>query len=39
MAPAKRPIPEGFRTVTAQLTLDDAAAAIDDTSGRLARRR
>ena len=29
MAPAKRPIPEGFRTVTAQLTLDDAAAAIE----------
>ena len=29
MAPAKNPIPEGFRTVTAQLTLDDAAAAIE----------
>ena len=29
MAPAVKPIPEGFRTVTAQLTLDDAAAAID----------
>jgi len=29
MAPAKTPIPQGFRTVTAALTLDDAAAAIE----------
>jgi len=29
MAKAKSPIPEGFHTVTPQLTLDDAAAAID----------
>lgn len=29
MAKAKKAVPEGFGTVTAQLTLDDAAAAID----------
>ena len=29
MAKAKNPIPEGFHTVTPQLTLDDAAKAID----------
>jgi len=29
MAKAKSPIPEGFHTVTPQLTLDQAAAAID----------
>ena len=29
MAKAKRPVPDGFHTVTAALTLDDAAAAID----------
>ena len=29
MAAAAKPVPEGFRTVTAQLTLDDAAAAIE----------
>jgi PhnB protein len=29
MAKAKSPIPAGFHTVTPQLTLDDAAAAID----------
>jgi PhnB protein len=29
MAKAKRPVPEGFHTVTPQLTLDNAAQAID----------
>lgn len=29
MAKAKNPVPEGFHTVTPQLTLDDAARAID----------
>ena len=29
MATAKKPIPEGFHTVTAMLTLDNAAEAID----------
>src|SRR5262245_22333144 len=29
MAIAKRPVPEGFSTVTPQLTLDNAAQAID----------
>jgi len=29
MATAKKPIPEGFHTVTPQLTLDNAAQAID----------
>ena len=29
MAPAKRPIPEGFHTVTPQLVLDHAADAIE----------
>jgi PhnB protein len=29
MAKAKKPVPEGFHTVTPQLTLDDAARAID----------
>ena len=29
MTTAKRAVPEGFHTVTAQLTLDDAAKAID----------
>jgi PhnB protein len=29
MAPATKPVPEGFYSVTAQLTLDDAAAAIE----------
>ena len=29
MAKAKKPIPEGFHTVTPQLTLDNAAQAID----------
>src|SRR6476661_5939767 len=29
MATAKRPIPEGYSTVTAQLTLDNAAQAIE----------
>jgi PhnB protein len=29
MAKAKHPVPEGFHTVTPQLTLDDAAQAID----------
>ncbi len=29
MAKAKRAVPEGFHTVTPQLTLDNAAAAID----------
>lgn len=29
MAKAKSPVPEGFHTVTPQLTLDDAAAAIE----------
>jgi len=29
MAPAKKPVPEGFHTVTPQLTLDDAPRAID----------
>ena len=29
MATAKKPVPEGFHTVTPQLTLDDAARAID----------
>jgi PhnB protein len=29
MTKAKNPIPEGFHTVTPQLTLDDAAKAID----------
>jgi PhnB protein len=29
VAKAKSPIPEGFHTVTPQLTLDDAAAAIE----------
>src|SRR2546429_7948740 len=29
MAKAKSPIPEGFHTVTPQLTLDNAAQAID----------
>jgi PhnB protein len=29
MAKAKSPIPEGFHTVTVQLTLDNCAAAID----------
>ena len=29
MAKAKRPIPEGFHTVTAQLTLDDCPRALD----------
>ena len=29
MAKAKSPVPEGFHTVTPQLTLDDAAPAID----------
>ena len=29
MAKAKKPIPEGFHTVTAQLTFDNAAQAID----------
>jgi PhnB protein len=29
MAKAKSPVPQGFHTITPQLTLDDAAAAID----------
>ena len=29
MAPAKKPVPEGYYTVTPQLTLDNAAQAID----------
>ena len=29
MATAKRPVPEGYNTVTPQLTLDDAAQAIE----------
>jgi uncharacterized glyoxalase superfamily protein PhnB len=29
MAKAKRPVPEGFHTVTPQLTMENAAAAID----------
>ena len=29
MAKAKSPIPEGFHSVTPQLTFDDGAAAID----------
>jgi PhnB protein len=29
MAKAQKPVPEGFHTVTPQLTLDDASAAID----------
>ena len=29
MATAKRPVPEGYNTVTPQLTLDNAAQAID----------
>jgi hypothetical protein len=29
MAKAKSPIPEGFHTVTPQLTLDNCAEAID----------
>jgi PhnB protein len=29
MAKAKSPVPEGFHTVTPQLTMDNAAAAID----------
>ena len=29
MAKARSPVPEGFHTVTAQLTLDNCAAAID----------
>ena len=29
MTKAKRPIPEGYHTITPQLTLDDAARAID----------
>src|SRR5207244_2636510 len=29
MAKAKHPIPEGFHTITPQLTLDNAAQAID----------
>jgi len=29
MAKARRPVPEGFHTVTPQLTLDNAAQAID----------
>lgn len=29
MAKAQHPVPEGFRTVTAQLTMENAAAAID----------
>jgi PhnB protein len=29
MAKAKKPVPEGYHTITAQLTLDDAPRAID----------
>lgn len=29
MAKAKSPVPEGYRTITVQLTLDDCASAID----------
>lgn len=29
MTPARKPIPEGFHTVTPQLTLDNAASTID----------
>ena len=29
MASAKKPVPEGYHTITPQLTLDDAARAID----------
>ena len=29
MASAKKPIPEGYHAITPQLTLDDAARAID----------
>jgi len=29
MAPAKKPVPEGYHTITPQLTLDDAPRAID----------
>ena len=29
MAKAARPVPQGFHTITPQLTLDDAAATID----------
>ena len=31
MASAKKPIPEGYHAITPQLTLDDAARAIDGT--------
>ena len=39
MAKAASPVPAGFHTMIPQLTLDDAAQAIEWYNGRWARRK